>query len=57
MQRTAIQASPDMMTAITGTWTTGSRRSVGDVHPLRKSLAELEIGDAIENPASAIARL
>jgi len=47
MQRTAIQASPDMMTAITGTWTTGSRRSVGDVHPFRKSLAELEIGDAI----------
>ena len=26
MQRTAIQASPDMLTAITGRWTTGSRR-------------------------------
>jgi oxepin-CoA hydrolase/3-oxo-5,6-dehydrosuberyl-CoA semialdehyde dehydrogenase len=47
MQRTAIQASPDMMTAITGTWTSGSRRSEGEVHPFRKSLAELEIGDAI----------
>ena len=47
MQRTAIQASPDMMTAITGTWTTGSERSEGDVHPFRKSLAELAIGDAI----------
>ena len=28
MQRTAIQASPDMMTAITGRWTTGSQRRV-----------------------------
>ncbi len=28
MQRTAIQASPDMLTAITGRWTTGSRAAV-----------------------------
>ena len=27
MQRTAIQASPDMLTAITGRWTTGSQRT------------------------------
>jgi oxepin-CoA hydrolase/3-oxo-5,6-dehydrosuberyl-CoA semialdehyde dehydrogenase len=51
MQRTAIQASPAMTTAITGRWTTGSpRRDDGDkdwVHPFRKSLAELRIGDAI----------
>ncbi len=50
MQRTAIQASPDMLTAITGRWTTGSQRAdSGDsgVHPFRKSLAELRIGDSI----------
>jgi oxepin-CoA hydrolase/3-oxo-5,6-dehydrosuberyl-CoA semialdehyde dehydrogenase len=51
MQRTAIQASPAMTTAITGRWTTGSpRRDDGDkdwVHPFRKSLAELRIGDTI----------
>ncbi|MBP2478517.1 oxepin-CoA hydrolase/3-oxo-5,6-dehydrosuberyl-CoA semialdehyde dehydrogenase [Crossiella equi] len=47
MQRTAIQASPDMLTAITGRWTTGSRRNAEDVHPFRKSLAELRIGDTI----------
>jgi len=47
MQRTAIQASPDMMTSITGRWTTGSQRSGDDVHPFRKSLAELRIGDSI----------
>jgi oxepin-CoA hydrolase/3-oxo-5,6-dehydrosuberyl-CoA semialdehyde dehydrogenase len=48
LQRTAIQASPDMMTAITGRWATGSQRSVGETHPFRKSLAELAIGDTVE---------
>ncbi|WP_137293736.1 phenylacetic acid degradation bifunctional protein PaaZ [Nocardioides dongxiaopingii] len=47
MQRTAVQASPEMLTAITGRWTTGSRRAVGGVHPFRKSLADLRVGDAI----------
>jgi oxepin-CoA hydrolase/3-oxo-5,6-dehydrosuberyl-CoA semialdehyde dehydrogenase len=49
MQRTALQGSPDMLTAITNRWTTGSERVVGDVHPFRKSLAELRIGDTIES--------
>jgi oxepin-CoA hydrolase/3-oxo-5,6-dehydrosuberyl-CoA semialdehyde dehydrogenase len=47
MQRTAIQASPDMLTAITGRWTTGSARNDDGVHPFRKSLASLRIGDTI----------
>lgn len=50
MQRTAIQASPDMLTAITGRWTTGSRHRVDGVHPFRKSLADLRVGDTIETP-------
>ncbi len=49
MQRTAVQASPDMLTAVTGRWTTGARRQVGAVHPFRKSLAELRIGDSVES--------
>jgi oxepin-CoA hydrolase/3-oxo-5,6-dehydrosuberyl-CoA semialdehyde dehydrogenase len=49
MQRSAIQGSPDMLTAITGRWTTGSQRTVTDVHPFRKSLAELAIGDTVES--------
>lgn len=44
MQRTAVQAGPDMMTAITGRWTTGARRIRTDVHPFRKHLEALEIG-------------
>jgi oxepin-CoA hydrolase/3-oxo-5,6-dehydrosuberyl-CoA semialdehyde dehydrogenase len=48
MQRTAVQASPDLMTAITGRWTAGSARRVEDVHPFRKSLATLRVGDTVE---------
>ncbi|MFC4113955.1 phenylacetic acid degradation bifunctional protein PaaZ [Nonomuraea zeae] len=47
MQRTAVQASPDQLTAITGRWTTGAARAASGVHPFRKSLAELRIGDTI----------
>jgi oxepin-CoA hydrolase/3-oxo-5,6-dehydrosuberyl-CoA semialdehyde dehydrogenase len=47
MQRTAIQASPDMLTAITGRWTTGSARTKTSAHPFRKHLEELHIGDTI----------
>jgi oxepin-CoA hydrolase / 3-oxo-5,6-dehydrosuberyl-CoA semialdehyde dehydrogenase len=47
MQRTAIQASPAMMTAVTGRWTKGSPRHDDGVHPFRKSLAELRVGDTI----------
>jgi oxepin-CoA hydrolase/3-oxo-5,6-dehydrosuberyl-CoA semialdehyde dehydrogenase len=46
MQRTAVQASPRMLGAITGRWVRGAERSVG-VHPFRKSLAELKVGDAL----------
>jgi oxepin-CoA hydrolase/3-oxo-5,6-dehydrosuberyl-CoA semialdehyde dehydrogenase len=54
MQRTALQASPDMMTAITGRWTTGSQRTVGRTHPFRKSLTELEVGDTIETAGRTV---
>lgn len=47
MQRTAIQAAPNMMTAITGRWTAGSDRIQTEVHPFRKHLEELAIGDTI----------
>jgi oxepin-CoA hydrolase/3-oxo-5,6-dehydrosuberyl-CoA semialdehyde dehydrogenase len=47
MQRTAVQGSPDVLTAIGGRWVTGAARHESDVHPFRKSLAELRIGDSI----------
>ncbi len=56
MQRSAIQASPDLMTAITGRWTTGAQRSVDDVHPFRKSLRDLRIGDSIVSEQRLVTR-
>lgn len=54
MQRTAIQGSPNKLTALTGVWHPGADANTvtraqveadEGVHPFRKSLAELEIGD------------
>ncbi|MCY7396703.1 MAG: phenylacetic acid degradation bifunctional protein PaaZ [Nocardioides sp.] len=56
LQRTAIQASPDMLTAITGRWTTGSVRTETEVHPFRRSLAELAIGDTITSASRTVTR-
>ena len=56
MQRTAVQGSPDMLTAITGRWTTGSRRTLEELHPFRKSLADLRIGDAISSQPRVVSR-
>jgi oxepin-CoA hydrolase/3-oxo-5,6-dehydrosuberyl-CoA semialdehyde dehydrogenase len=49
LQRTAVQASPDLLTAVTGQWTAGAAQRVEDVHPFRKSLADLRIGDTIRS--------
>jgi oxepin-CoA hydrolase / 3-oxo-5,6-dehydrosuberyl-CoA semialdehyde dehydrogenase len=46
MQRTAIQASPKVLSGITRRWVPGAGRSIGE-HPFRKSLAQLRIGDAV----------
>lgn len=47
MQRTAIQGSPTMLTALTGVWHPGAPSSTEAPHPFRKSLAELAIGDQV----------
>ncbi|SFR82869.1 oxepin-CoA hydrolase / 3-oxo-5,6-dehydrosuberyl-CoA semialdehyde dehydrogenase [Agromyces sp. CF514] len=51
MQRTAVQGSPEMLTALTGVWHAGAAATpyaeAGEAHPFRKSLAELRIGDQV----------
>jgi len=46
LQRTALQGSPAMITAVTGRWASGSARQEG-VHPFRKHLEELSLGDSV----------
>jgi oxepin-CoA hydrolase / 3-oxo-5,6-dehydrosuberyl-CoA semialdehyde dehydrogenase len=47
MQRTAVQASPRVLAAVTGNWVAGAARDTEGGHPFRKSLAELRVGDTV----------
>lgn len=49
MQRTAIQGSPRMLTALTGVWHPGADTDSVGAHPFRKPLSDLRIGDAVES--------
>jgi oxepin-CoA hydrolase/3-oxo-5,6-dehydrosuberyl-CoA semialdehyde dehydrogenase len=50
MQRTAIQASPSRLTALTKRWTAGSPTFISDTHPFRRDFDRLEIGDTAMTP-------
>lgn len=47
MQRTAIQASPSMLTAINQQWLRGADTVADVVHPFRKYFEDLVIGDTL----------
>lgn len=54
MQRTAVQGSPEMLTALTGVWHAGAAANEDGVHPFRKSLAELRLGDRIASASREV---
>ena len=47
LQRTAVQGTPGLLAEVTGRWVAGAPTRESGTHPFRKSLVELEIGDAI----------
>jgi len=47
MQRTAIQGSPQTLTAIGNRWMKGADQKQSKVHPFRKTFEQLEIGDTL----------
>jgi len=47
MQRTAIQGSPSVLTAVTHEWTPKAQEISDRVHPFRKHFEELEIGETL----------
>lgn len=53
MQRTAVQGAPRLLSAVTGQWVEGAPTR-SDVHPFRKSLAELRIGDQVTTRSRVI---
>ena len=56
MQRTAVQGSPEVLTAVTDAYTRGAARVETAVHPFRKSMAELEVGDCVVTGSREITR-
>ena len=49
MQRTAVQGTPDVLTAVTGRWIKGSRQRDPGVHPFRIPFGSLTIGDTFNS--------
>jgi oxepin-CoA hydrolase/3-oxo-5,6-dehydrosuberyl-CoA semialdehyde dehydrogenase len=47
MQRTAVQGAPWLLSEVAGRWMPGAKTRRDGIHPFRKSLAELEIGDQL----------
>ena len=49
MQRTAVQGSPDAITAASGRWVRGSRLRNPGKHPFRIPFNDLELGDTLQS--------
>jgi oxepin-CoA hydrolase/3-oxo-5,6-dehydrosuberyl-CoA semialdehyde dehydrogenase len=47
MQRTAVQASPDLLTSITGQWMPGAAETIDKSHPFTRSFQDVIIGDTL----------
>lgn len=54
MQRTAVQGSPDMLTAIGGVWVKGASVSAPPEHPFRRDFDSLHVGESIETEAREV---
>ncbi|QFG52409.1 phenylacetic acid degradation bifunctional protein PaaZ [Chryseobacterium sp.] len=54
LQKTAVQGSPDMLTAITKVYQQGAVQKFSDKHPFRKFFEEVEIGDSLETAGRTV---
>ena len=54
LQKTAIQGSPDILTAITKIYQQGATQNFSDRHPFRKYFEEVEIGDSLETAGRTV---
>ena len=54
LQKTAIQGSPDVVTAITKIYQQGSEKKYSDKHPFQKYFEEVEIGDSLETAGRTV---
>ncbi|UWR91530.1 phenylacetic acid degradation bifunctional protein PaaZ [Phaeobacter inhibens] len=54
MQRTAIQGSPDILSAIGGKWVPGGAEIAAKVHPFTRKFGDLELGETLHSAARQI---
>ncbi|WP_299372175.1 phenylacetic acid degradation bifunctional protein PaaZ [uncultured Tateyamaria sp.] len=54
MQRTAVQGSPDILTAITGQWVPGSAETSDKPHPFTRPFGDVAIGDTLHSPSRQV---
>jgi oxepin-CoA hydrolase/3-oxo-5,6-dehydrosuberyl-CoA semialdehyde dehydrogenase len=54
MQRTAVQASPARLSALTGSWMKGAPAPLAEVHPFKRDYDHLNIGDTVETASRPI---
>jgi oxepin-CoA hydrolase/3-oxo-5,6-dehydrosuberyl-CoA semialdehyde dehydrogenase len=54
MQRTAVQASPSRLSALTGSWMKGAPAPIAEVHPFKRDYDQLKVGDTIETASRPI---
>ena len=54
LQKTAIQGSPDVVSAITKVYQQGAEKKYSDKHPFQNYFEEVEIGDSLETAGRTI---
>jgi oxepin-CoA hydrolase/3-oxo-5,6-dehydrosuberyl-CoA semialdehyde dehydrogenase len=54
MQRTAIQGSPDILTAIGEQWVPGAAEHTGGPHPFTRTYHELQLGETLYSPSRKV---
>ena len=54
MQTTAVQGSPDVLTAVTGQWMPGATRHVDRGHPFKLHFDDLDVGTAIRTDSRTV---
>jgi len=54
LQRTAIQGTPSMITAITNQYQQGAKYIKKDVHPFRQFFEDLEVGETLITPTHTV---
>ena len=54
LQKTAIQGSPDILTAVTKMYQQGAEKKYSDKHPFQKFFEEVEVGDSLETAGRTV---